>query len=222
MKDRSLVFDIRCPSYYSKLDLEPLFNKEQLRVHIQLHQGYYNRMIEHIKREKLDDWSLEKIIMNSQNPVRHDVAQYWYHNMFWKNLTKKSDITKISKDLKEELLTSYGSLEELKACMINTAMSTYGNGWLICGFDKNTPSSIRCFSYGNSTVPMSNNIIPLIVVDAWEHSYFLQYKTDKKTYYTKIWDYLDWEEISTRYAKWIEDYSKIIKYCGNYNTEFNY
>lgn len=194
--------DPRC--YKDQTDLTPLFNKDQLEAHFTHHLKYYDTLLRLKKKHLAQDWPLEKILGLARGSLQNNAAQYWYHSLYWSNLCKTS--TTPSAALLAQINKDYGSLDGLKTCFISTALEHFSNGWYVCGFHRHYEPALRCMTFDNAITPMQRNIVPLIVVDIWEHAYYLQYKHERKAYLEQLWAHLDWTEISTRYESWKQDY----------------
>lgn len=207
MKNQYLPFDFCNPSSYQKeLDITPLFNEEQKSTHFIHFQKYFNETKKNLDKSS---WNLEDLLGLTRGNILNNAAQYWYHSMFFRNLALDGlakHSSKPSKILEQQIIKDYGSLENLKSSYINASINAFGSNWYVCGFNRSYSPSLRCMIFNNAELPMQRNIIPLFVVDNWEHSYYLQYKTNKKEYLEKIWAQLNWDRINTRFEKWEEEY----------------
>lgn len=198
----------RLPELLEKL--KPLFTEEQISAHLEHHKAYYDQLL-HLKKElHLDQWSLEKIIGCLKGPVYNSAAQYWYHNMFWDSLTNsKQQLGPLTRKM---ILKTYDDVTHLQACLVSTSMNHFSNGWYGLVFDRNYTNEqtkevdLRCKTFLNADVPMSKNFVPLLVVDLWEHSYYLDFKKDRKTYLEKLYNYLDWDVVEHRLNYWRKAY----------------
>lgn len=208
---KSNVFEFVNPQKYkNQLKLDPLFNEDQLKTHFIHHQKYYDDSVKLIAKENLEEWSVEKLLSCTRGTIQNNISQWWYHQMFWNNLTKED--TDPSEQLKAVIENTYGSMNNLKECFISTAESCFGSGWYVFGFHRHYKDSIRCMIFKNSDVPMHSNIVPLFVVDMWEHARYLQYKTSKREYLENIWTQLDWNVISERHRNWKDQYKDYKSY----------
>jgi Fe-Mn family superoxide dismutase len=81
--------------------------------------------------------------------------------------------------------------------MTKAASTIQGSGWAMAAWD---PASGRIViqqvydhqgNHGQGTVP-------LLVLDAWEHAYYLQYKNDKASFFKAIWDVINWQDVAQR------------------------
>lgn len=95
-------------------------------------------------------------------------------------------------------MEDFGSFEGFHGQLTRATASTQGSGWGVLAFE---PISKRLVveqiydHHGN--VGMSTT--PLVVFDAWEHAYFLQYKNVKPDYVERLWDLINWADVTRRY-----------------------
>ena len=188
--------------------LEGLFSPQQLKAHLSHHSDYYQGFLSLRKDLGLQHWSLQRIMGNIRGPLYNRAAQYWYHHMYWGNLGSSS--LRPDSPLMKVIQYNYGSMEILKGCFIGTAMGLFSNGWYCVAFHRHytSPSMVdlRCRVYPNAQLPMSRNQVPLLVIDLWEHTYYLDWKKDRRAYLQRVWDHIDWVRVQERFLHWRQDY----------------
>jgi dUTP pyrophosphatase len=116
------------------------------------------------------------------------------------------------------MLEFYGGLDTLLHKIQKVAMSHFGSGWCVVGFQNDNLSAkpsellyteILPRNFSNADLAAKVNFQPLLVVDLWEHSYLLDYKTNKAQYYKRFCSQIDWTRVSLRLQKYL--YSSNIK-----------
>jgi Fe-Mn family superoxide dismutase len=95
----------------------------------------------------------------------------------------------------------------LKKKIMQVALEIKGNGWIWLIINKN--KELKIISTHNSEGIWKKNSRPVLTIDMWEHSYYLDYGTRKEEYLEKMFDYLlDWKKISEIFLDCHEDFSK--------------
>lgn len=176
------------------------------------HQTYVNNLNNLIKGTEFEGKNLFEIVMNSQAGVFNNAAQIFNHDFYWDCIAPKS--AEMSADLSGAIVASFGSLEQFKEEFVSKATTLFGSGWCWLVLDSNT-QKLEIMQTSNAAVPMTEGKIPLLVVDVWEHAYYIDYKNVRPEYLTKFWDYLNWEFASKMFgeakAKGMES---VAEYCS--------
>lgn len=176
--------------------LEPYISGEIMRLHHQEHhQSYVDGLNEaetaiYIKQteDKLKYWL--------RNQAFHGSGHY-LHSIFWQNMTphsKKQPSDEIGRQIKKD----FGSWYKFKELFSNTAASVEGNGWAVLLWSPmNRKLAIQ--SLEKHQLFHLANTNPLLVLDVWEHAYYLQYQTDKNAYIENWWNVVNWDDVNERY-----------------------
>lgn len=181
--------------------LEPVISKEIVEVHYtKHHQGYVNNLNAAIEKlseaEKKEDLNA---IVTLQSAIAFNGGGNINHSLYWENLSPMKDKKEISKELLTQIEKDFSSFENMKKILTQQSIAIPGSGW---GFLAYNPIMKRLeivisLNHGTAT---AEKLIPLIVIDVWEHAYYLQYKNLRKDYCEKIWDIFNWKVISDRYS----------------------
>ena len=206
------IFSISSPqTNYSDLDLDPVFSREQINYHLEHHQSYYDQIKKHLSREKLKGWTLEELLFFCKSPIQNSAAQYWYHNMYWKNLTSQGSKKEIGPKTANLIKQSYTDIDDLKQNFLDLSCSHFSNGWYVLGFYKENPKLIKGQCFRDAELCLQKNFIPLLVIDLWEHSYYLRYKKDRLSYLKQVWSIINWATVEERIN------NSDIDYCSYYS-----
>lgn len=189
--------------------LEPYIDKETVDIHYNKHlQTYVNNLNNILKghEEFVNGKSLGKIL-SDVNSIPEEIRQgvinqgggVFNHNLYFSILSPTPKRTPEGK-LLDEINNSFGNLEDLKDKISNAAIGQFGSGYGFLVKDENGKLSVT--SVLNQNNPLSNNLIPILCIDVWEHAYYLKYKNLRADYVKNIWNIIDWAKVEDLYMNY--------------------
>ena len=188
--------------------LEPFMPAEFLQIHYEKHHiGYANKLnaalagtniydefpeiINLLKNyQKFEDHTLKTKIRELGGGVAN-------HDFFWKSM--KKDVALEDGDLKKEIIETWGSVENFKEDFIKQSMSLFGSGWTY--LVRNKDKHLKIMKLFNQDNPWFLGTDPLLCVDVWEHSYYLEYKWDRERYLNAFWEVINWDFVQENYEE---------------------
>ncbi len=179
--------------------LEPHISGRILEIHHGKHHAGYvrnaNLVIERFEeaREK-EDFSR---IAALERALAFNLSGHILHSIFWRNLTPKGG-EQPTGDLARAIARDFGSFEKFRAQFTETAASIMGSGWAALVWE---PIGRKLFTtqiYDHQS-NLSQGSIPLMVLDAWEHAYYLQYENRKMDFFEAVWNLWNWRDIAARF-----------------------
>jgi superoxide dismutase, Fe-Mn family len=181
---------------YEQNALEPFISQETLMYHYtKHHQGYVTKLnglvpTSSIQSTNVADY-LTKQIYEKERGVFNNAAQIWNHTFYWKSM-KPTTTTEsvIPKELKEELVKSFGSVEEFKTKFKNVALNHFGSGWVWLIKSQN---KLEIVDTHDAYSPIVDNQTPLIVLDVWEHAYYIDKRNNRGGYIDDWFKIVNWE-----------------------------
>jgi len=181
--------------------LEPALSGQILELHHDKHHRAYvteaNQALDQLEeaRARREFPRIPAI----ERSLAFNVSGHVLHSILWQNLAPESG-SKPEGDLADSIKRDFGSLEIVQKQMSELAMTTRGSGWAVLLFDPLT-RSLGTTQIHDHQSQMPPGDVPLLVVDAWEHAFYLQYKTDKAAYLKALWSIVNWEDVAARYQK---------------------
>lgn len=177
---------------YKHNELEPFISKETMEFHYNRHyNNYINKLNELIKNTKFENKSIKYIIQNSTGELFNNAAQVWNHEFYWKCLNPKKEFS-LQEKTNRLIKKKYKSIENFKNKFINSALKNFGSGWtwLIKKYD-----SIEIINTKNANNPISKKckLKILLVVDIWEHAYYIDYRNMRNKYLENFWEIINWD-----------------------------
>lgn len=181
--------------------LEPYYSKETLMIHFDtLYTGYVNKTNQ--TEEKLQqaranhDFSNIKCL---EKELSFQGSGAILHQLFFENMGPAIP-TSPNVQLMEQINQDFGSFEMLKQQMTEAAKVVEASGWCLLVWVPmfNKLEVLQCEKHQNLTLWGCK---PLLVLDMWEHSYFLQYKADRAEYIKAFWNIVNWNEVNKRFEK---------------------
>lgn len=190
---------IQMPLPYNQNFLEPSMDEETLGLHYTFHHGGAvkgaNKDLQMIKKameennfETVDFWTKK---------LSHHLSSHILHSIFWTNLTNKK--TEPKGELLKQIERDFGTHDKLKMYLAKTSKDVDGSGWGILGYHPITKklSIMQCENHERLT---QWGIIPLLVVDVWEHAYYLKYKNKRADFVDAMLNILNWDNVAQRYS----------------------
>jgi Fe-Mn family superoxide dismutase len=189
-----MAFELPTLPYSYNALAERGMGQETLELHHGKHHQAYvtalNNFVE--KNPDLQGKSLEDIIAFSNGkpdlaPVFNNAGQHWNHIHFWKALS--ADGGKIPGRLEAKLIEDFGSIEKFKEAFTQAAITQFGSGWawLVLGKD----GKLKAVKSPNGANPLaSGDGKPILGLDVWEHSYYLDFRNRRPDYVSNFLDKL--------------------------------
>jgi superoxide dismutase, Fe-Mn family len=162
--------------------LEPVISSATLKLHHGAHhRGYIDKLNRLVKGTDLEGLSLDEIVLRSSGAIFNNAAQAWNHEFFWSSLRPAREPAAHQCSLAARFA------EELKTA----AAGFFGSGWIWLAEDK---GSLRVTGTANAENPLRRGLKPLLVIDLWEHAYYLDHQNRRDVYVNGVVDrLLNWE-----------------------------
>jgi Fe-Mn family superoxide dismutase len=169
---------------YDKKDLEPFISENTLNFHYgKHHQTYVTNLNNLISGTDLEGKSLEEIIdisrKNNQAGIFNNAAQIWNHTFYWHSM-KKNGGGKPEGKLLAKIEEDFGSFEKFTEEFKVAGATQFGSGWAWLVADEN--GKLQVVKTLNAETPLGTNLKPLITMDVWEHSYYLDFQNARPKY----------------------------------------
>ena len=185
---------------YDYAALEPHYSARMLELHHDKHHKAYvdgvNATLENLAEARASD-DLSAIV-GLEKTLAFNLSGHVLHTLFWKNLTPMGT-DRPNGELAAAIDESFGSFDAFHKQLSSSASSVQGSGWGALTWE---PLGERLFieqiydHQGNT----GQGGVPLLVIDAWEHAYYLQYEHRRPDYVAAIWNVIDWTDVAARFA----------------------
>jgi len=125
------------------------------------------------------------------------LSSHILHSIFWTNLTNKKNEPK--GELLKKIEKDFGSFEHLKLYLAKISKDVDGNGWGILGYQPYTDklTVMQCENHEKLT---QWGVIPLLVIDVWEHAYYLKFRNKRNDFVENLFNIINWDNVAERYA----------------------
>ena len=179
--------------------LEPHYSAEVLELHHDKHHAAYvkgaNETLDKLSAARDSD-DFESIV-GLQKSLAFNLSGHILHSIFWENLSAEGG-DRPDGELADSIDQSFGSFDKFKAQLSVATTTVQGSGWGALAWD---PMAERL--YVEQVYDHQGNIgqssVPLLVFDAWEHAFYLQYKNVKADYVDALWNIINWEDVAERF-----------------------
>jgi Fe-Mn family superoxide dismutase len=179
--------------------LEPHISAEIMKLHHDKHHGAYVKKANETL-EKLDE-ARDKTdftrIAGLEKSLAFNLSGHVLHSLFWRNLMPKGG-DKPAGSLAQAITRDFGTFEGLKRQLSEVAGTVMGSGWGALVYEPMAGRLLTCQIYDHQS-NLSQAGVPLLVIDAWEHAYYLQYKTEKTKFIDAVWNLWNWDDVAARY-----------------------
>ncbi len=178
--------------------LEPFISEQQLTIHYQKHHQAYvngaNAILERLDKARKENIELD--MKATLKELSFNIAGHVLHSLFWDNLSPSGG--KPAGTLLAAIEKEFGSFERLKTEFSKAAASVEGSGWAALAFDKETGRLI-IMQIEKHNVNLVPGVKLLLVLDVFEHAYYLDYKNDRAKYVENFWSIVNWDEANKRF-----------------------
>lgn len=185
---------------YDYAALEPAITGEILELHHAKHHAAYvkgaNDTLERLA-EARDRGEFGNLV-GLEKTFAFNLSGHVLHTIFWQNLSPDGG-DRPDGALADAIDEHFGTFEAFRNQLTAATASVQGSGWGVLAWE---PLGRRLVveqvydHHGN----VGANTTPLLVFDAWEHAYYLQYRNVRPDYVHKLWDLVNWTDVAARFA----------------------
>ena len=206
MKAETYPFVVR-PLPYEYDALIPVLDEETLTFH---HDKHYKTYVDNLNAALADYPELQKKSLTElltdinrlpaavKTAVRNNGGGGDNHELYFDSM--KSPVGQgPSGALAEAIDRDFGSYRQWKEQMKQAAVGRFGSGWAWLVSDKNGVLSI--VQTANQDVPDLEEYVPVLLVDVWEHAYYLQYQNRRADYVEGWFGLINWRKAGMRYEE---------------------
>ena len=174
--------------------LNPHMSAETLEYHHDKHhKAYLDAMNDMIKGTELENAPIEEIVKKSygsNEKLFNQAGQYYNHLHFW-NWMKPNGGGAIPGKLQQQIQSDIGSLDEFRGKFIEAGKTQFGSGWAWLALNN---GKLEVTKTANGVNPLALGGTPILGVDVWEHSYYIDYRNARPKYLEAWFDNLvNWE-----------------------------
>jgi len=185
---------------YGYKDLEPHMSEQQLTIHHQKHHQAYvngaNAILERLDRARKDGADVD--VKATLKELSWNIGGHLLHSLFWGNLAPAGKGGgKPSGTLGDAVEKEFGGFERFRKEFTQAAVGVEGSGWAALTFCRQTrrPLIMQVEKHNTNVYPMFRI---LMVLDAFEHAYYIDYKNDRARFVDAFWNIANWNEVNKR------------------------
>lgn len=198
MVDKKLCSLPELPYAYNAL--EPYISETQLKIHHDKHHAAYvngaNAILERLDKARQAGTDID--MKATLKELSFQAGGHVLHSLFWSNLSPASKTAKEpSGAIVDILKNEFGSFERFKKEFSAAATGTEGSGWAALSWCSLTsrPVIMQIEKHNVNVYPMFSI---LMVLDVWEHAYYLDYKNERPKFVEAFWNIVNWDEVNKR------------------------
>ena len=182
---------------YSHDALGEIMSSETLEFHHDKHhQAYVTKGNELLQNSGLEGKSLEEVVKASHNNnagLFNNAAQHYNHIHFWKWMKPGGGGSSLPEALMTKINSELGGFEKFRNDFIQAGVTQFGSGWAWLALKD---GKLEVMKTPNGENPLVHNATPLLGVDVWEHSYYIDYRNARPKYLEAWFDNLvNWDYV---------------------------
>jgi Fe-Mn family superoxide dismutase len=189
----SLPYDLRA--------LEPHLSSEILDLHYNKHHAAYVKGANDTLEKLADARQHQELghIGQLEKSLAFHISGHALHSLLWKNMSPDGGGAP-SGAFGAALDRYFGSFDGFKAQLNAAAETVQGSGWGALSWE---PLGKRLVveQVHDHQSNVCNGALPILVIDMWEHAYYLQYQNRKKEWLAAFWEVVNWNDVAARFEK---------------------
>ena len=185
---------------YADTALEPAVSARTLSFHHgKHHKAYVDKTNAAVEGTDLADKSLEEVIKaarGSNQGLFNNAAQVWNHGFYWYSMAEAE--TSASDELSSMIGDAFGSVDDLKKKLAEKGAGHFASGWVWLAVKDGALSIEETHDADTLT---DSGMIPLLVIDLWEHAYYLDHQNARPSYLEAVNSKINWAFASENLAR---------------------
>ena len=193
------------PLPYQAVALSPSLSGETVKLHHDKHEASYidgmNQAFNTLNRVRKSNYDVDARQQMRQSIAKRNafcISGSILHELYWKNLNGKG--TKPSVEMLNQIKHDFGTLDMFMQEFFDIAKTIPGSGWGVLAYSPELCKLVilPVQKHENMWIP---NAKVLMVIDVWEHAYYLDYQNRRGDYLKKMMNQINWDVVSERYKK---------------------
>lgn len=181
--------------------LEPHLSAEILELHYKKHHAGYVKGANDTLDKLADAREQQEYghIGQLEKSLAFHISGHVLHSLLWKNMSPQGGGTP-NGGLGAALNQHFGSFEAFKSQLTSAAETVQGSGWGALSWEPLGKRLVveQVFDHQGN---VGNGALPILVIDMWEHAYYLQYQNRKKEWLEGFWQLVNWTDVAERFTK---------------------
>jgi Fe-Mn family superoxide dismutase len=185
---------------YDYAALEPHYSAQLLELHHDKHHAGYVKGA-NATLEKLGEARAQEdfaAINQLQKSLAFHLSGHVLHSLLWKNLSPRGG-GEPDGELAAAVNEFFGSFQGLERQLSEAALGVQGSGWGVLGWEPLGGRLVVEQVYDHQG-NVGNGTVPLLVLDMWEHAYYLQHHDLKGAWVKAFWKLVDWPDVAKRFS----------------------
>lgn len=184
---------------YDYAALEPHISGKIMQLHHDKHHQAYvtgaNTALEQLgeARESGNFGAVNKL----EKDLAFHLGGHVNHSIFWTNLGPDTKVPE--GELAAAIDEFFGSFEKFQAQFAAVANGIQGSGWSVLAWDQ-VGQKLVTFQLFDQQANVPLGVVPIFMLDMWEHAFYLDYLNVKADYVKAVWNIVDWENVAARFA----------------------
>jgi Fe-Mn family superoxide dismutase len=192
--------------------LEPHLDEKTMRIHHDAHHAtYVNKLNEALAREpELQQLALIELLRGVDKlpepvraAVRNNGGGHFNHDLFWNSLAPASASATAREprgELGKSLAASFGSLAKFREKFTTVAAGHFASGWVAL-VHEHAAGKLSIADLKDHDVPRLAETTPILIVDVWEHAYYVKFQNRRPEFLAAFWNVVDWNKAEERYSR---------------------
>ncbi|AVP63869.1 superoxide dismutase [Clostridium botulinum] len=179
--------------------LEPHYDEKTLKIHHDIHHKAYvdglNKAEQ--KLEEVRESGDFTLIKHWEKEIAFHGSGHILHTLFWENMTPNGKLNPEGSVI-ERIKQDFGDYEKFKKQFTEAAIAVEGSGWAILAWNPMFQKLVILQAEKHQNLTQWG-VVPLLILDLWEHAYYLKYQNRRSEFINAWWNIVNWDIVNTRY-----------------------
>jgi superoxide dismutase, Fe-Mn family len=185
---------------YGYGDLKPHISEEQLRLHHDKHHAAYvngaNDLLEKMENARKEGADLD--MKSTLKALSFNIGGHVLHSLFWMNMAPEGRGGGAPGGRAADAISlEFGSIDRFKKEFTSAANSVEGSGWAVLALNSSS-GRLVVMQVEKHNVNVIPSFKPILVLDVWEHAYYLDYRNERAKFVDAFWKVVNWGEVAGR------------------------
>ncbi|EPY2306287.1 superoxide dismutase [Clostridium sporogenes] len=179
--------------------LEPHYDEKTLKIHHDIHHKAYvdglNKAEQKLQEARESgDFTL---IKHWEKEIAFHGSGHILHTLFWENMIPNGKINPEGPVI-EKIKQDFGDYEKFKKQFTEAAIAVEGSGWTVLAWNPMFQKLVILQAEKHQNLTQWG-VVPLLILDLWEHAYYLKYQNRRAEFINAWWNIVNWDIVNTRY-----------------------